>query len=66
MAFARLCAEVEARDLPGDKPPVRVMVLRGSEADMRAAATERTVEPADVIERTEPPTLSPGDPPADA
>ena len=44
IAYAKLCAEVEARDLPGDKPPVRIMVLRGSEADPRRAMNEPGVE----------------------
>lgn len=61
VAIARLAAEVEARDLPGDKPPVRVMVLRGSEADMRAALAEPTVEAGDAIEGGEVRELPPGD-----
>ena len=65
VAYARLCAEVEARDLPGDKPPVRVMVLSATEADMRAALAEPVVEQADAIEGDEVrELLGTGDPPA--
>lgn len=64
VGYGRLAAEVEARDLPGDKPPVRVMVLRGSEADLRAATATPVVEQADVIEAEDGrEILGTGDPP---
>jgi hypothetical protein len=66
VAYARLCAEVEARDLPGDKPPVRVMVLSGSEADLRRAMDEPTVEARELDGGEDDRALLPGDPPADA
>jgi hypothetical protein len=44
IAYARLCAEVEARDMPGDRLPQRIMVLSGSEADLRAAMQTPVVE----------------------
>ena len=66
MAYERLAAEVEARNLPGDKPPVRIMVLAGSEADMRAGMNERAIEPVELDEGADDRALPPGDPPADA
>jgi hypothetical protein len=61
VAYARLCAEVEARDLPGDKPPVRVMVLSGSEEDLRRAVTEPTIEAHELDAGADERALPPGD-----
>ena len=44
MVGGRLAAEVEARNLPGDRPPVRVLVLSGSEADLCRATDEPSIE----------------------
>jgi len=64
VGYGRLAAEVEARDLPGDKPPTRVLVLRGSEADMRRAMNEPVVEAREVDEGDDDRALPPGDPQA--
>jgi hypothetical protein len=61
VAFGRLAAEVEARDLPGDKPPTRIMVLAGSEADLRRAMDEPTPAPPELDVGDDAPTLPPGD-----
>jgi hypothetical protein len=61
VAYARLCAEVEARDMPGDKPPQRIMVLSGSEADLRRAVAEPAIEAHELDASADRRALPPGD-----
>jgi len=56
--------EVEARDPPGDKPPTRVIVLAGMEADLRRAMHEPVIEAVELVDADDTPALPPGDQPA--
>ena len=43
IAYGKLCAEIETRQLPGDKPPKRIMVLSGSAGPARRARSSDSV-----------------------